>query len=70
MTSLATVSLSIGSSLRVSDGLPRFRAVISSRSYSVRRSTTRVMGFCASILYAVTAIFKLCCYALLVMQYN
>ena len=49
-------SLSIGPSLRVSDGLPCFRGVISGRSNSARRSLARVTGFRASILYAVTAI--------------
>ena len=48
-------SLSIGPSVRVSDGLPRFRGVISGRSNYVRRSSARVTGLCASILYAVTA---------------
>ena len=55
MTSLAAVSLSIGPSMRVSDGLPRSRGVISGRSNYVRSSSARVTGFCASILYVVTA---------------
>ena len=63
--------------MRVSDGLPYFRGVISGRSNSVRRSSARVTGFRASILYAATAIhdnvaikklqnvwfFNLCCFA-------
>ena len=56
MTSLAAVSLSIGPSVRVSVGLSCFRGVFSGRSASVSRSSARVTGFCASILYAVTAI--------------
>ena len=61
----------------MSDGLPCFRGVISGRSNSVRRSSARVTGFRANILYAVTAIhdnvaiknlqnvwfFNLCCFA-------
>ena len=51
----------MGSSLsllvRVSDGLARFRGVISGRSNSVRRSSARVTGFRARILYAMTAIY-------------
>ena len=42
--------------MRVNDGLSRFRGIISGRSSSVRRSSARVTGFCANILYAVTAI--------------
>ena len=55
MTSLAAVSVywSVRACKRVSDGLPRFRGVISGRSNSVRRSSARVTGFCASILNAM-----------------
>ena len=53
-------SLSIGPSVRVrqrlSDELPRFRGVISGRWNSIRRSSARVTGFCASILNSVNAI--------------
>ena len=60
MTSLAAVSVywSVRACKRVSDGLPRFRGVISlsGRSNNVRRSSARVTGFCASILNAVNAI--------------
>ena len=55
MTSLAAVSF-YWSAVRVSDGFPRFRGVICGRSKSVRRSSARFTGFCASILYAVTAV--------------
>ena len=48
-------SLSIGPSVRVSDGRPRSRGVISGWSNYVRRSSARVTSFCASISYAVTA---------------
>ena len=58
MTSLVAVYLywSVRACERVSDGLPRFRGVISGRSNSVRRSSARVTGFCASILNAENAI--------------
>ena len=49
-------SLSNGPSVRVSDGLPCFRGIISGWSNSVRRLSARVTGFRESILYAVTAI--------------
>ena len=79
MTSVAAVSVywSVRACKRVSDGLPRFRGVISGRSNSTHRSSARVTGFCASILNAVNAIldnvtfnklqnvwfFNLCCFA-------
>ena len=58
MTSLAAVSVywSVRARERVSDGFPRFRGVISGRSSSIRRSSARVTGFCASILNAMNAI--------------
>ena len=59
MMSLAAVSVywSIRACKRVSDVLSRFHGVIrlSGRSNSVRRSSARVTGFCASILNAVNA---------------
>ena len=54
MTSLAAVSIDPYVRVSVSDGLTRFRGVISGRSNSFRRSSASVMGFCASILNAVT----------------
>ena len=58
MASMAAVSVyrSVRACRRVSDGLPRFRGVISGRSNSVRRLSASVTGFCVNILNAVNAI--------------
>ena len=79
MTSLAVVCFywSVRACKRVSDGLPRFRGVISGRSNSVRRLSACITGFCANTLNAVNAIvdnvtfnklqnlwfFNVCCFA-------
>ena len=84
MTSLAAVCVywSARACKRVSDGLARFRGVISGRSNSVRRSSASITGFCASILNAVNAILDnvtfnklqnvwfLVCVGLLVMKFR